>query len=128
MKTIINLFHPNFKQSRVNKGLADQVKGEFEVRNLAELYPDFMIDVKKEQQVLEKADRVVLQFPMQWYSSPALLKQWEDQVLTYGWAYGNKGTALHGKELLIAVTVGAVMILSVTRLMSCCDHCRQPVI
>lgn len=56
MKTIINLFHPNFKQSRVNKGLADQVKGEFEVRNLAELYPDFMIDVKKEQQVLEKAD------------------------------------------------------------------------
>lgn len=48
MKTIINLFHPNFKQSRVNKGLADQVKGEFEVRNLAELYPDFMIDVKKE--------------------------------------------------------------------------------
>lgn len=84
MKTIINLFHPNFKQSRVNKGLADQVKGEFEVRNLAKLYPDFMIDVKKEQQVLEKADRVVLQFPMQWYSSPALLKQWEDQVLTYG--------------------------------------------
>lgn len=51
MKTIINLFHPNFKQSRVNKRLADQVKGEFEVRNLAELYPDFMIDVKKEQQV-----------------------------------------------------------------------------
>ena len=47
MKTIINLFHPNFKQSRVNKRLADQVKGEFEVRNLAELYPDFMIDVKK---------------------------------------------------------------------------------
>lgn len=94
MKTIINLFHPNFKQSRVNKGLADQVKGEFEVRNLAELYPDFMIDVKKEQQVLEKADRVVLQFPMQWYSSPALLKQWEDQVLTYGgvWKQGN-GTA-----------------------------------
>ena len=87
--------------------MADQVKGEFEVRNLAELYPDFMIDVKKEQQVLEKADRVVLQFPIQWYSSPALLKQWEDQVLTYGWAYGNKGTALHGKELLIAVTVGA---------------------
>ena len=107
MKTIINLFHPNFKQSRVNKRLADQVKGEFEVRNLAELYPDFMIDVKKEQQVLEKADRVVLQFPMQWYSSPALLKQWENQVLTYGWAYGNKGTALHGKELLIAITVGA---------------------
>lgn len=54
MKTIINLFHPNFKQSRVNKGLADQVKGEFEVRNLAELYPDFMIDVKKSNRYWKK--------------------------------------------------------------------------
>ncbi len=44
---------------------------------------------------------------MYWYSSPALLKQWEDDVLQYGWAYGSAGTALHGKELVIAVTPGA---------------------
>lgn len=43
---------------------------------------------------------------MYWYSSPALLKQWEDDVLEYGWAYGSKGDALHGKELVIAVSPG----------------------
>lgn len=108
MKTVINLFHPDYSQSRVNKALADAAKDKgYEVRNMYDLYPDFKIDVAKEQQVLAGADRVILQFPIRWYSSPALLKQWEDDVLTYGWAYGSKGTALHGKELAIAITVGA---------------------
>lgn len=34
-----------------------------------------------EQALLEQADRVVLQFPFYWYSSPPLLKAWLDQVL-----------------------------------------------
>lgn len=108
MKTVINLFHPSYDQSRVNKALAQAAAGDgFEVRNLYDLYPDFQIDVAKEQQVLKNADRIVLQFPIRWYSSPALLKQWEDDVLTHGWAYGSEGNALHGKELAIAITVGA---------------------
>ena len=44
---------------------------------------------------------------MYWYSCPPLLKKWEDDILTYGWAYGTNGDALHGKELLIAVSPGA---------------------
>uniref|UniRef100_UPI0028D21044 NAD(P)H-dependent oxidoreductase n=1 Tax=Actinomyces oris TaxID=544580 RepID=UPI0028D21044 len=44
--------------------------------------------------------------PMYWYSTPALLKQWEDDVLLYGWAYGSTGNALAGKELLVAVSTG----------------------
>ena len=106
MKTVINLFHPNLDQSRVNAALVSGVGDLAEVRNEYALYPDFQIDVKSEQAVLEGADRIVLQFPMYWYSSPALLKQWEDLVLTHGWAYGTGGDALHGKELLVAVTVG----------------------
>ena len=43
---------------------------------------------------------------MYWYSTPALLKQWEDDVLLYGWAYGSTGKALAGKELLVAVSTG----------------------
>lgn len=107
MKTVINLFHPNYQYSQVNRAMVDDVKDEIEVRNLAELYPDFNIDIKKEQQVMANADRIVLQFPLQWYSTPALLKHWEDQVFTYGWAYGSQGNALQDKQLLIAVTVGA---------------------
>lgn len=107
MKTTVLVVHPNIKQSRVNaalaKGAAD-VAG-VEVRYLYDLYPDGKINATAEQAVLEKADRIVLQFPMYWYSSPALLKQWLDDVLTYGWAYGDK-QALKGKELMVAVTTG----------------------
>jgi putative NADPH-quinone reductase len=107
MKTVINLFHPHFGQSRVNKALINAVGDTAEVRNLYQLYPDFKIDVAAEHAALEGADRIVLEYPMYWYSTPALLKQWEDDVLTYGWAYGSDGNALQGKELLVAVTVGA---------------------
>lgn len=107
MKTVISLFHPHFNQSRVNKALIHSLDASIEVRNLYEQYPDFKINVDSEQKILANYDRIVLQFPMLWYSTPALLKQWEDDVLTYGWAYGSNGNALHNKELLVAVTVGA---------------------
>lgn len=107
MKTVVLLFHPNYAQSRVNKTLAQALDDDIEVRNMYALYPDGKIDVATEKKVMEAADRVVLQFPIMWYSSPALLKQWEDEALEYGWAYGENGDALHGKELVLAVSPGA---------------------
>jgi putative NADPH-quinone reductase len=110
MKTTVLVFHPDLKQgSRVNLELANAAKdADITVRDMYSLYPNRVIDVQAEQKVLADADRIVLQFPMFWYSSPALLKQWEDQVLEHGWAYGSHGDALHGKELIIAVSPGAV--------------------
>lgn len=107
VKTTVLVFHPNLATSRVNKALVNGLDSKIEVRDMYQLYPDFKIDVNTEQKVLMNAERIVLQFPMYWYSSPALLKQWEDDVLTYGWAYGTGGTALHGKELLLAVSPGS---------------------
>ncbi|WP_316669767.1 NAD(P)H-dependent oxidoreductase [uncultured Propionibacterium sp.] len=109
MNTTVLVFHPHFDRSRINRALADAAEGVdgAQVRYLYDLYPDFAVDAASEQSVLAAADRIVLQFPMYWYSSPALVKQWEDDVLTYGWAYGSSGTALHGKELLLAVSPGA---------------------
>lgn len=69
------------------------------VHRVYEAYPEEKIDVATEQKLLTEHDRIVLQFPFYWYSSPSLLKQWEDDVLTYGWALGNKGDKLHGREL-----------------------------
>ena len=37
-------------------------------------------------------DVVIFQFPLFWYSTPPILKQWQDIVLEYGWAYGEGGT------------------------------------
>lgn len=109
MKTTIFLAHPNLDASRVNSSLAraaTQVDG-VGIRHLYALYPDGTIDVVAEQKAAMEADRIVWQFPMYWFSIPPLLKAWMDDVLTYGWAYGTNGTALQGKELLIAVSTGA---------------------
>ncbi|WP_346766400.1 NAD(P)H-dependent oxidoreductase [Streptomyces sp. CB01881] len=47
----------------------------------------------------------MLQFPFHWYSAPPLLKQWLDEVLAHGFAYGS-GAVLHGTSLRVATTVG----------------------
>ena len=109
MKTLVLVFHPDMSASRVNRPLAARAEtlgDDVTVRYMYDIYPDQKVDVAAEQAALEAADRVVLQFPMYWYSTPALLKQWEDAVLLYGWAYGSTGNALAGKELLVAVSTG----------------------
>jgi glutathione-regulated potassium-efflux system ancillary protein KefG len=100
--------HPAPHKSRVNRhlaGAASRVPG-VTVRDLYELYPDFAIDVREEQRQLESHGALVLQHPLYWYSAPALVKEWLDLVLEYGWAYGPGGGALHGKTWLHAVTAG----------------------
>ena len=109
VNTLVLVFHPNISESRVNKALgatAESLGGNITVRYMYDIYPDFNIDVATEQAALLGADRIVLQYPMYWLSCPPLLKKWLDDVLTFGWAYGSTGTALHGKELLLAISVG----------------------
>lgn len=75
-------------------------------------------DVRAEQAKLLRADALVLQFPLWWYSMPAILKGWFDRVYSYGFGYGvgehsdthwgdryGEGT-LAGKRALVSVTVG----------------------
>ena len=83
MNTTVFVFHPSLEgSSRVNKKLSDAARQiGLDVRDMYMIYPDFRIDIKREQEVLTHTDRIVLQFPMYWYSTPALLKQWEDDVL-----------------------------------------------
>ena len=109
VNTLVLVFHPNISESRVNKALgaaAESLGGNITVRYMYDLYPDQKVDVAAEQAALEATDRVVLQFPMYWYSTPALLKQWPDNALLYRGAYGSSGKALTGKELLVAVSTG----------------------
>ena len=109
MKTTIFTFHPQLKTgSRINRELAEAAtEAGYEVRDMYQLYPDFNIDIKKEQKVLEASDRIVLQFPIYWYQTPALMKHWFDAVFEYGWAYGSSGTSLQGKEVILVASFGA---------------------
>lgn len=100
--------HPWPHKSRYNRSLltaARQLKN-VEVRDLYELYPNLHINETDEQDALTRADAVVFQFPIYWFSAPALLKEWQDAVLLNGFAYGDGGTALKGKKALFAVSTG----------------------
>ena len=44
-------------------------------------------DIRAEQQRIERADALVLVYPVYWWSMPALLKGWIDRVFSNGWAF-----------------------------------------
>jgi glutathione-regulated potassium-efflux system ancillary protein KefG len=108
LKTTVFFFHPFPRRSRVNRALKEaiqDVKG-IELRDMYEIYPDFAIDVNREKEVLLGTEVAVFQHPFYWYSCPALMKEWIDEVLERGWAYGPGGTHLHGKYWIQAITTG----------------------
>ena len=108
-RRILILFaHPSLDRSEVNGPMfeaASELDGITPVDIYAE-YPDFQIDIEREQQRLLDHDVIVFQHPMYWYSTPAILKEWQDLVLEHGFAYGSSGTALHGKFFFSALTAG----------------------
>jgi glutathione-regulated potassium-efflux system ancillary protein KefG len=109
MSSILIIFaHPTLEKSRVHKRLIERIPQSLDLtfNDLYEAYPDYDIDVSREQDLLSSHDIVVLQHPFFWYSVPPLLKQWIDLVLEHGWAYGSRGTALRGKKALSLITTG----------------------
>jgi NAD(P)H dehydrogenase (quinone) len=75
-------------------------------------------DITAEQEKLLWADAVILQFPLWWFSMPAILKGWVERVFAYGFAYGvgvhggdrwgdryGEGTLL-GRRALLSITIG----------------------
>lgn len=107
-KILVLFAHPALHKSRVNRQLIDAITGleDITVHDLYEEYPDFHIDVHREQGLLLEHDIYVWQHPFYWYSSPSIIKEWIDLVLKHGFAYGRTGTALKGKRIFSAITAG----------------------
>jgi glutathione-regulated potassium-efflux system ancillary protein KefG len=108
MKVLLLFAHPAFHKSKVNKMLVeglDTIPG-VTFRDLYQEYPEMDIDVKREQALLEAHDAVIMHFPLFWYSTPAILKEWQDLVLEHGWAFGSKGNALKDKIFFCLLTAG----------------------
>lgn len=110
MKTLVIVTHPEIETSVINKRWIEELEKnpeKYTVHQLYKAYPDGKINVAKEQELMESHDNIVFQFPFYWFSSPPLLKQWLDEVILYGWAYGsNSGFKLAGKKMALAVTAG----------------------
>ncbi|UVI30476.1 NAD(P)H-dependent oxidoreductase [Paenibacillus spongiae] len=107
MKTLVIIAHPNLQESKVNRVWKERLEAESDItiHDLYGAYPSEVLDVQREQQLLLKHDRIVFQFPLYWYSTPPLLKKWQDEVYTYGFAYGT-GNQLRGKEYVLAISAG----------------------
>lgn len=107
-KVLILFAHPSQHRSEVNAPLfkeAQNIKGVTCVDLYGE-YPRFNINIDREQQRLREHDVVIFQFPLYWYSTPSILKEWQDLVLEYGFAYGTDGTELQGKTMLCILSAG----------------------
>lgn len=67
-------------------------------------------DILVEQQKVHECDLLVLQFPLWWFSMPAILKGWVDRVMTLGFAYGDgkwyDAGGLQGRRAMLSITTG----------------------
>ena len=121
-RVLVIVAHPDLADaSRVHKRwVAELAKhpDEFVVRDLYALYPDGTLDeaaIEAEHALLDEHDTIVFQFPVYWYSSPALLRTWTDAVYGFGWAYGGDqaapgelGRKLAGKHFALALSAGDI--------------------
>ena len=108
MRVLVLFAHPAFHKSKVNKMLVDGLDHMEGVtfHDLYQEYPELEINVKREQELLLDHDVIMLQFPLFWYSTPAILKEWQDLVLEHGWAFGSKGNNLKDKLFICSITAG----------------------
>lgn len=107
-RTLVVVAHPDMEKSRITAQLTAAIKdaGHVTIHDLSAAYPDRRVDAIREQELLREHDAIIFQFPWHWYSVPGVLKEWMDQVLTYGFAYGSGGDALHGKRLRLVISTG----------------------
>lgn len=99
--------HPDLNHSLANKTILTKLEEShlpFTLRRMDLLGWDF--DITREQEYVKQADVIVFQFPLYWYSFPAIIKNWVEKVFAHGFAYGSSGNALKGKRLLLSFTVG----------------------
>ncbi|MEK8128906.1 NAD(P)H-dependent oxidoreductase [Paenibacillus filicis] len=109
MKILVIVAHPNLQQSRVNKHWVEALQehsSQVTVHDLYTSYPEKRLEVQREQTLIAEHDRLVLQFPLQWYGTPSLLKQWLDEVFTTAWLFSPSGRTVAGKEFVLAISIG----------------------
>jgi len=70
----------------------------------------FVPELKAEMDKLVWADLVIFQFPLWWFSLPAILKGWVDRVFAMGFSYGREQRyatgVFRGKRGMLAMTTG----------------------
>ena len=103
--------HDDFAKSKLNKALINEVNNaKIPAKDLQSLYGGLTfkerINPKDDQKLIEGVEKIVLQFPFNWYACPAVMTRWIADVLSFGWAYGVDSPKTAGKKLLLGITTG----------------------
>lgn len=107
-RILILFAHPLYEKSRVNQILNSYIPDSEYItfHDLYEEYPEFEIDIRREQQLIMDHDIIVWQHPMYWFSCPALLKQWMDMVLHFREKDDLDILTLKGKAVFQTMSIG----------------------
>lgn len=109
MKTLVINGHNDLSTSRINKTWLAELAAhhpDVALHKLCEAHTHCNFDVVKEQQLLLEHDRIVFMFPVHWYGPTSLLHRWIEQVLALGFAYGEGGDKMEGKEMMLVMSFG----------------------
>ncbi|GKQ42776.1 NAD(P)H dehydrogenase [Companilactobacillus sp. RD055328] len=102
MKTLVIVSHPDINESATQNFLKASFPLDEEV-TWHEVVDD--IDIEHERQLLIENERIILQFPLYWYTAPAALKKWMDEVLDGDFIFAGQ-KPLANKEFGIVVSTG----------------------
>ncbi len=109
MKKLVIITHPDIANSQINRAWVEALarqSDQFTLHALYERYPSLQFDIESEQELLERHEEIIFQFPIHWYSTPFALKKYFDEVFAYGWAFGPGGDRLQGKQISFAISTG----------------------
>ena len=110
--TLVLVSHPALASSKTHSAIVDELRA---LENVTVRYIDDELgqarafDTAAEHAIIEKNDTIVLQFPWYWYSAPATMKKYLDEILAPGWAFEGR-FALEGKKLQLLVTTGGAEV------------------
>ncbi|KAK7944301.1 hypothetical protein WMY93_000029 [Mugilogobius chulae] len=114
--TVSDLYNMEFKASATREDINGELKNpdhfrygeEMEAAWRAQTLSD---DIKAEQEKVREADLVIFQFPLYWFSVPAIMKGWIDRVLIGGFAFSLEKMYDNGifkeKKAMLSFTTGA---------------------
>jgi len=88
---------------------ADYFKPQLEEKYATQV-GGFAPDIQAEMDKVSRADFLLLNFPLWWFSVPAILKGWVDRVFAMGFAYGGGRVfdtgMFRGKRAMLSMTTG----------------------
>uniref|UniRef100_UPI001A994280 ribosyldihydronicotinamide dehydrogenase [quinone]-like isoform X1 n=1 Tax=Gasterosteus aculeatus aculeatus TaxID=481459 RepID=UPI001A994280 len=113
---VSDLYAMKFKATATAEDITGDVKNAAHFRyaeetKLAWEEGKLCADITEEQRKLTEADLIIFQFPMYWFTVPAIMKGWMDRVLTLGYAYSEERRYSQGifkdKKAMLSFTTGS---------------------